>query len=959
MSVESSEVKNTPEKSTRDVSSLPSPYILYGSDNPGAMITPVMLNGENYNQWANEMLNALQAKRKVCFINETLKKPATDDPDYDNWVAVNSMIIGWIRASIDPKIKASVTFVSEASLLWTDLKQRFSVGNKVRIHQIKAQLAACRQEGQSVLEYYGKVVHSLGRTRRLSTSANVYVVGAAKDIRKERDDDKVHQFIMGLDDSRFGSLCTSLIGMDPLPSIGEVYSKVVQEEQRLSTFTKQRTAARDFTPDQWKVLTQLIQEKSGSDKLSGPFLEDSDWNRLHTATCLWVRLAILIESQEAKTSLVREVAFVCLLDILLGKRDNKVYDMERGEFITSRDVVFREDGVSICYKICTGYHNNPGGSKRWMRTGSFTVPPVLVDLIDRGSLAGVTPTTDSPVNTASGSENLSPLADESDDIDEEVTTGAADLTDDTSGSETVNEALGRGRRHAVPSVKLKDYVTYNAEAHALSTHHAHTISVPQSSSSVQGNTLYPLTKFVCDSNFSPQQQAFLAAITAGVEPKHFKEAVGIDVWDNSMVDEIVALEGQHTWDICDLPLNKTALGSQWVYKIKYNTDGTIRRHKSRVVVMGNKQVEGEDYNETFAPVVKMTTVRMFLRLVAANQWEVFQMDVNNAFLHGDLDEEVYMKLPPGFRHSHPNKVCRLRKSLYGLKQAPRCWFKKLSDALLKFGFCQSYDDYSLFSYTRKGIQLHVLIYVDDLLISGNDRHMVQRFKDYLGKCFSMKDLGKLKYFLGIEVSRGPEGIFLSQRNICRLRKKLTGMQLNELCGFLKGSPGQGIMLSSSTDLSLTIYCDSDWSSCPSTRRSLSAFVAMLGDSPISWKTKKQDTVSHSSAEAEYRAMSDALKEVKWLRKLLHGFDIKQVSTRFFCDSKAAIYIATNPVFHERTKHVENDCHAVRDAVRDGLIILHHIRTNEQIADILTKALGRAQFTTLLSKLGVCDLHAPT
>lgn len=174
--------------------------------------------------------------------------------------------------------------------------------------------------------------------------------------------------------------------------------------------------------------------------------------------------------------------------------------------------------------------------------------------------------------------------------------------------------------------------------------------------------------------------------------------------------------------------------------------------------------------------------------------------------------------------------------------------------------------------------------------------------------------------------------------------------------FLNGSPGQGIMLRSSTDMSLTINCDSDWSSCPTTRRSLSAFVVLLGDSPVSWKTKKQDTVSHS---AEYRAMSDALKEVRWLRKMLHGFDIKQVPTRFFCDSKAAIHIATNPVFHERTKHVENDCHAVRDAVQDGLIVLHHIHTKEQVTDILTKALGRVQFNTLLSKLGVCDLHAPT
>lgn len=209
------------------------------------------------------------------------------------------------------------------------------------------------------------------------------------------------------------------------------------------------------------------------------------------------------------------------------------------------------------------------------------------------------------------------------------------------------------------------------------------------------------------------------------------------IWDDSMVVEIVALEKQHTWDICDLPAGKTAIDSQWVYKNKYNADGTIERCKSRVVLCGNKQVAGVDYNETFAPVVRMATVRTLLSIVAANKWEVYQMDVNNAFLHGDLEEEVYMKLPPGFCHSHPNKVCRIRKSLYGLKQALRYWFKKLSDALLKFGFVQAYDDYSLFSYNKKVIELHVLIYVDDLVITGNNSHMIKKFKEYLSKCFSI------------------------------------------------------------------------------------------------------------------------------------------------------------------------------------------------------------------------------
>lgn len=235
------------------------------------------------------------------------------------------------------------------------------------------------------------------------------------------------------------------------------------------------------------------------------------------------------------------------------------------------------------------------------------------------------------------------------------------------------------------------------------------------------------------------------------------------VWRKAMVDEVDAFEINNTFSIVDLPEEKEALGNQWVYKIKYRADGTVERHKARLVVLSNHQFEGEDYTETFAPVVKMTTVCCLLKIVASNNWEVHQMDVHDAFLHGDLDEEVYMKLPLGFRHSDPNKVCRLHKSLYGLKQAPRCWFAKLTTSLLGYGFKQSYSDYSLFTYTRDAIEMRVLVYVDDLLICGNDSAALSSFKEYLGQCFHMKDLGKLKYFLGLEVARNGEGIFLSQR----------------------------------------------------------------------------------------------------------------------------------------------------------------------------------------------------
>ena len=204
-------------------------------------------------------------------------------------------------------------------------------------------------------------------------------------------------------------------------------------------------------------------------------------------------------------------------------------------------------------------------------------------------------------------------------------------------------------------------------------------------------------------------------------------------------------------------VGKKALGCKWVYKINYNSDGTIERLKARLVILRNHQIEGIDYTETFALVSKMVTVRVFLTITATMNWEVHQMDVYNAFLHGELTEEVYMKLPPGFRVESFGKVCKLRKLLYELKQSPRCWFAKLSTALKNYGFQQCYSNYSLFTLQRGSVQLHVLFYVDDLIISGSHLDDIQKFKDYLSTYFHMKDLSCLKYFLGVEVARRPDG----------------------------------------------------------------------------------------------------------------------------------------------------------------------------------------------------------
>ncbi|XP_026387812.1 uncharacterized protein LOC113282888 [Papaver somniferum] len=471
-----------------------------------------------------------------------------------------------------------------------------------------------------------------------------------------------------------------------------------------------------------------------------------------------------------------------------------------------------------------------------------------------------------------------------------------------------------------------------------------------------------------DNSDKAVRRSFLAAITTLKEPTSYAEAVKLPCWRVAMAEEIGTLDKNGTLSITDLPPRKKAIGCKWVYKIKYNFDGSVERYKDRLVVLGNRQVEGVDYHETFAPVAKMVSVRTFLAVTVAQDWELHQMDVHIAFLHGDLDEEVYMQLPPGYSTTSSGKVCRLHRSLYGLRQAPRNWFSKLASALKAFGFIQSYADYSLFTLRQGENSINVLVFVDDLIIVGNNSAAIATFKTYLSRCFHMKDLGPLKYFLGIEISRDDGPLYSDSSQYRRLIGRLIYLTITrpELCysvhvlaqfmqsprvahweaalrvlRYLKSHPGQGIVLRKDSALQLIAYCDSDWASCPLSRRSLTGYFIFLGGSPISWKTKKQHTMSRSSAEAEYRSVAHTCSELTWLKALLKSLGVSHSQPmRLYCDSQSALHIAVNPVFHERTKHIEIDCHYVRDHIQSGAIITSHIRTTAQLADIFTKALGR-------------------
>jgi histone deacetylase 1/2 len=189
----------------------------------------------------------------------------------------------------------------------------------------------------------------------------------------------------------------------------------------------------------------------------------------------------------------------------------------------------------------------------------------------------------------------------------------------------------------------------------------------------------------------------------------------------------------------------------------------IDRYKARLVAKGFKQRYGIDYEDTFSPVVKVATIRLVLSISVSKGWSLRQLDVKNAFLHGVLEEEVYMNQPPGYEKSNaPHHVCRLDKSLYGLKQAPRAWFAKLSSKLQELGFLASKADTSLFIFNKSGIIIFVLVYVDDIIVTSSSNKAIASLLQDLSSSFALKDLGDLHFFLGIEVKKFSQGIELTQ-----------------------------------------------------------------------------------------------------------------------------------------------------------------------------------------------------
>lgn len=526
-----------------------------------------------------------------------------------------------------------------------------------------------------------------------------------------------------------------------------------------------------------------------------------------------------------------------------------------------------------------------------------------------------------------------------------------------------------------------------------------------------------------------------------------------DEWKDALETEIRSLLEHETFEIADRPSDRTVIGCRTVLRNKYSADGEIERRKARIVAQGFSQRPGIDFHDTFAPVARLGSLRLLIGLAIRHDMDILQLDITTAYLNSKLDEELYMEKPGLLEEileriiskeskgkairlqaeqiltllNKGDKVCKLRKSLYGLKQSGRQWHATLDEELQRFGLKPTKSDPCVYTLKRGGDWLYALIYVDDILIFTRNPELSKQLKQGLTSKFKVRDLGNLKYCLGIEVKREKDKISLSQRgyildilnrfgmkeakpistpmslgtklSFCtkltdsdEKKSKIRALPYRELMGalnylamatrpdiahavsyfsqfqnnydethwraakrvlrYLRGTLDFGLTYSRDSN-PIKGFADADWGGCIVDRKSYSGYAFCLGGAAISWSSTKQKTVALSSTEAEYVSLSEASKEAMFLQGFLRELHFGELSEICIAgDNQGALFLAKNPIFHNRTKHIDLRHHFMRDAIKEGRVTVEYLPTELMPADVLTKPLPGPKHVSCSLALGV-------
>ncbi|GKD45908.1 retrovirus-related pol polyprotein from transposon TNT 1-94 [Tanacetum coccineum] len=457
-----------------------------------------------------------------------------------------------------------------------------------------------------------------------------------------------------------------------------------------------------------------------------------------------------------------------------------------------------------------------------------------------------------------------------------------------------------------------------------------------------------------------------------LEPNNFKQAMTEPSWIDEMQEEIHKFQRLEVWELVSCPDKVFLIKLKWIYKVKMDEFGRVLKNKARLVAQGFRQEEGIDFEESFAPVARIEAIRIFVANTAHKNMTIYQMDIKMAFLNGELKEEVYVSQPEGFvDQDNPSHVYKLKKALY---IDPTLFIQQVGNDLLL-----------------------VQIYVDDIIFASTNTAMCNEFANQMTTKFKMSMMGQMSFFLGLQISQSPRGIFINQSKYASEIVKKYGMltsdsvdtpmaEKSKLDEDLQGKLidatlyrsmiGSLMYLTSSRpDLIYAVCLCARYQAKPTEKhlnvvkrifRYLKGTINMglryskdIGDKIVSWSSKKQKCTAISSTETEYIALSGCCAQILWMCSQLtdYGFQFNKIP--LYYDSKSAIALCCSNVQHSQAKHIDVRYHFIKEQVENGIMELYFVRTEYQLADIFTKYLPRDRFNFLIEKLGMRSMSPET
>ncbi|GKV03490.1 hypothetical protein SLEP1_g15780 [Rubroshorea leprosula] len=498
------------------------------------------------------------------------------------------------------------------------------------------------------------------------------------------------------------------------------------------------------------------------------------------------------------------------------------------------------------------------------------------------------------------------------------------------------------------------------------------MSAPASSSPLQPIDppirTHPMVTRSQNQIFKPKQLYLAATPCSEAEPTCVSQALKDHRWRQAMSEEFTALVSQGKWDLVPPAPNQNIIGCKWVFRLKQDKDGRVERYKARLVAKGFHQQPGTDYTQTFSPVIKPTTIQAILSIAVSRGWKIHQLDINNAFLHGKLDEKIFMQQPAGFIDPHlPHHVYDIL-----ITGSNPVAIDNLITAMSSKFYVENLGELDFFLrvepiQTSAGLFLSQQRYIQDILQRvGMDN--AKAVSTPLSSTTSLRQFSSHSLTNPMayrQIVGSLQYLSLTRPDLCFAVNRLSQFMHNptdlhwqavkRVLRYLNGTKFHGLLLRPQTSLSLHGFSDADWAGDKNTSISTTGYVMYLGSNPVSWKATKQRAVARSSTKAEYRALAAASSEMVWILNLLHELGIHpSTPLALYCDNIGATYLSSNPIMHSRMKHIAIDLHFVRDLVDHKVLRVSHICSKDQFADGLTKPLSSARFTYLRSKIGVAD-----